>query len=169
MRRIIIYRERKKEERERKCEENRMSQSDLRIRELSCRYVRMKNKNRKDIGYLGPGGKKLSMPPKTEIDELLFAVRTSSPSEARVNRLHRQKYLLYSMKEKKGQRVGGSGCSSRKGLSLKETLFQPFLLRLPLRQEWIRLLSCPPLERIVNVSSYFCEYFFSNILEYFFI
>lgn len=131
MRWIIIYRERKKERRRKKCEENRMSQSDLRIRELSCRYVRMKNKNRKDVGYLSPAGKK-SFNTKTEIDELLFAVRTSSPSEARVNRPHRQTYLLYSMKEKKGQRVGGSGCSSRKGLSLKETLFQPFLLRLPL-------------------------------------
>lgn len=146
-----------------------MSQSDLRIRELLCRYVRMKNKNRKDIGYLSPAGKKASIPTKTEIDELLFAVRTSSPSEARVNRLHRQTYLLYSMKEKKGSKGGRIGLLFEKGpLSERDSFSTLPSATSAVPQEWIRLLSCPPLERIVNVSSYFCEYFFSNYCRIFF-
>lgn len=56
----------------------------------------------------------------------IFAKRGSSKPPARA-----KVFTLFN-EGKKGQRVGGSGCSLRKSLSLKEALFQPFLLRLPL-------------------------------------
>jgi len=39
---------------------------------------------------------------------------------------HRWKYLLYSMKEKKGWRVGGSSCSPKKGLSKRNPFSYDF-------------------------------------------
>lgn len=114
-------------------------------------------------------GKEISIPTKTEIDELLFAVRTSSPSEARVNRLHRRKVFTLFNEGKKGSKGGRIGLLFEKGpLSERDSFSTLPSATSAVPQEWICLLSCPLLERIVNVSSYFCEVLSQHYFRIFF-
>lgn len=138
-----------------KCEENCTSQGDLRVRELSCRCARMKNKNRWDIGYLKvlPKGYFNTYEGRNRwiavCRSSIFAKRGSSKP-----RLHRRKVFTLFSEGKKGSKGGRIGLLFEKGpLSERGSFSTLPSATSAVPQQWIRLLSCPPLERIVNVPS----------------